>query len=211
MLSGIQHYCFCRRQWALIHIEQQWAENVRTLEGELLHKRAHANMPTEKRKGLIVTRSMPVHFKIMGVSGICDIVEFHKDDHGITLAGHRDLYRAFPVEYKRGKPKENHSDALQLTAQAICLEEMLCCEIREAALYYGEIRHRLSIEITDDLRSEVIKSFEEMHQLFDRHYTPKAKQTKACNACSLNEICLPSLQKKQQVNRYINRHLDEVE
>lgn len=209
MLSGIQHYAFCRRQWALIHIEKQWEENLRTVEGELLHKKAHTMIMPEKRKGLIITRGMAVHSREMGVSGICDIVEFHRDDQGIPLDGQRGRFWVYPVEYKRGKPKEDHCDLLQVTAQALCLEEMLCCFINEGALYYGEIRHRESVVITPELREEAKKMFVDMHQMYSRGYTPRAKKTKACNACSLKEICLPRLDQIISAKDYMRRHLDE--
>lgn len=210
MLSGIQHYSFCRRQWALIHIEQQWEENLKTIEGELLHQRAHSILAPEKRKGVIITRSMAVHSREMGVSGICDIVEFHRHDElGIPLDGHRGKFLIFPIEYKRGKPKTDHCDLLQVCAQAMCLEEMLCCTINEGALYYGEIRHRENVPITPDLREETRSMFKDMHQMFGRAYTPKAKKNKACNACSLKEICLPRLEKTVSASRYILSHLTE--
>ena len=209
MLSGIQHYAFCRRQWALIHVEEQWAENQRTVEGDLLHQKAHSVLAPEKRPGVIITRSMAVHSREMGVSGICDIVEFHKDEEGIPLYRHRGLFRVYPVEYKRGKPKEDHCDALQVTAQALCLEKMLCCTITSGAIYYGEIRHREKVPITEALREETKGMFLDMHQMFKRQYTPKAKRTKACNACSLKDICLPRLEKVTPASVYMKRHLDE--
>ena len=119
MLSGIQHFIFCRRQWALIHIEQQWQENEHTTEGGLLHKRAHDPYLTEKRSGVIVSRAMPVLSRTMGVSGVCDIVEFHKTEDGVQLYGHRGLFRVYPVEYKKGGPKESEADILQLAAQSV--------------------------------------------------------------------------------------------
>src|SRR5690554_1666844 len=122
LLSGIQHFNFCRRQWALIHIEQQWAENVRTVEGNHLHERADQPMIREKRGNKLVVRALPIHSKQLGATGICDVVEFMQDPSGIILAEEEGQYLPFPVEYKRGKPKRNDSDISQLTAQAICLE-----------------------------------------------------------------------------------------
>lgn len=209
MLSGIQHFIFCRRQWALIHIEQQWSENWRTVAGELMHKKAHTPMTPEKRKGVIITRDMAIHSRELGISGQCDIVELIRDEDGIPLPRHRGKFRVFPVEYKRGKPKEDHSDILQLTAQAMCLEEMLCCEIAEGALFYGETRHRQTIPITPALKDEVKTAFEEMHQLYERQYTPRVKRKKACNACSLKEECLPRLEKTIPASQYIKSHLEE--
>lgn len=209
MLSGIQHFAFCRRQWALIHIEQQWQENEHTIQGELMHKRAHDTYATEKRKDVIVTRGMPIFSRAMGVSGNCDIVEFHKSQEGVSLYGHRGLYEIYPIEYKKGSPKDTAIDILQLTAQAMCLEEMLCAQIREGAIFYGEIRRREKITFTEELRSQVKADFEEMHQLFDKRYTPKVKWSKSCNACSLKEVCVPKLGKAISVKTYIQKALEE--
>ena len=137
MISGIQHFKFCRRQWALIHVEQQWEENVHTVIGELMHKRAHDPYLTEKRAGVLVVRALPVASREMGVSGECDLVEFHKCEDGISLHGHRGQYSVYPVEYKKGKPKLTEEDRLQLAAQAMCLEEMFSTEIPAGAVFYG--------------------------------------------------------------------------
>ena len=203
MISGIQHFKFCRRQWALIHIEQQWSENEHTVLGELMHKKVHDPYLTEKRSGLIIARALPVASREMGVSGECDVVEFRKCDDGIKLYGHRGLYSVYPIEYKKGKPKLSDEDKIQLTAQALCLEEMfsmLCCNIPFGYLFYGETRRREPVEINLDLRREVKHIFQEMHQYYDRKYTPKVKYSKSCNACSLKEICLPKLGKAVSVN-----------
>lgn len=209
MLSGIQHFKFCRRQWALIHIEQQWAENVHTVVGELMHKKAHDPYLVEKRKDLLVVRSLPIASRIMGVSGECDVVEFQRCDNGIKLYGHRGTFSVYPIEYKKGKPKITEEDKLQLVAQVLCLEEMFSTEICEGTLFYGETRRREIVKITEDLRQEVIQMFQEMHQYFDRKYTPKVKYSKACNACSLKEICLPKLGKSGTVKSYITQMLGE--
>lgn len=211
MLSGIQHFAFCRRQWALIHIEQQWQENERTAEGELLHERAHDTWATEKRSDVITSRGLSVQSRTMGISGSCDIVEFHRAEEGVPLYGHRGLFRVYPIEYKRGKPKDIPIDMLQLTAQAMCLEEMLSAEIAEGAIYYGEIRHREKILFTEDLRTQVRKYFQEMHQLFDKQYTPNVKWSKSCNACSLNDICMPKLGKTPSVKEYVREKIMEEE
>lgn len=209
MISGIQHFKFCRRQWALIHIEQQWAENEHTVVGELLHKKAHDPYVTEKRKDTIIARALPVSSREMGVSGECDIVEFRKCEDGIRLHGHRGLYSIYPVEYKKGKPKRTEEDELQLAAQAMCLEEMFCADVPEGAIFYGETRRRETVEITEPLRQEVRKMFQEMHQYYDRNYTPRVRYSKSCNACSLKEICLPKLGKTGSVEAYISQAFKE--
>ena len=209
MISGIQHFKFCRRQWALIHIEQQWAENVHTVTGELMHKKAHDPYLTEKRKDTIITRALPVSSRTLGVSGECDIVEFQRVEDGIRLHGHRGLYHVYPVEYKKGKPKETEEDHLQLAAQAMCLEEMFSTDIPEGTIFYGETRRREIVPISAQLRKEVADILEEMHQYYDRGYTPKVKYQKACSACSLKEICLPELGRNVSVKTYIEQALKE--
>lgn len=209
MISGIQHFKFCRRQWALIHIEQQWEENVHTVIGELMHKKAHNPDLKEKRKDVLVVRALPISSRRMGVSGECDIVEFHKCEEGIKLHRHRGLYSVYPVEYKKGKPKLTEEDRLQLAAQAMCLEEMFSTQILEGAIFYGEVRRREVVEMTESLREEVRKIFYEMHQYYERNDTPKVKYSKSCNACSLKEICLPKLGKAVSVKTYISQMLGE--
>jgi len=210
-LSGIQHFAFCRRQWALAYIELQWQENVRTVEGHLLHENAHDAAIKEKRGDLIVVRAMPVHSKELGISGECDVVEFHKAEDGIPISGREGKYTVIPVEYKRGKPKSNDADALQVAAQALCLEEMLCCDIPYGYVYYGEIRRREKIEFTERLRYKVKDLFAEMHKYYSQRYTPKVKWSKSCNACSLKEICLPVLNKKVSVKKYLDGKMQEEE
>jgi CRISPR-associated exonuclease Cas4 len=207
MLSGIQHFAFCRRQWALIHIEQQWEENLRTMDGIIMHERVHDDSIREKRGDLVVTRAMAVSSARLGLSGECDAVEFHRDKNGIPVFGMEGTYRIVPVEYKRGSPKEDDCDVLQLTAQALCLEDMLCCEIPEGFLYYGETRHRIKVTFDAALRERTEAVIREMHELYQRHHTPLVKRRKACNACSLREICLPVLEKTKPASDYLREML----
>lgn len=208
MLSGIQHFAFCRRQWALIHIEQQWAENLRTVEGNLMHRNVHDKIRTEKRRDVISSSGMSVFSAELGISGTCDLVEFRKSENGVTLYGRDGSYEVFPIEYKHGEPKEGNADILQLTAQAICLEEMLCCEVTAGEIYYDKIRRRLKVEITDELRTHVRDMFSEMHDYYHRGYTPKVKPSKSCNACSLKELCIPKLCKNISAEEYMNSFLN---
>ena len=208
-LSGIQHFAFCRRQWALAYIELQWQENVRTVEGKILHENAHDAAMKEKRGDLIIVRAMPVHSREIGISGECDVVEFHKSDEGIPISGREGKYIVVPVEYKRGKPKSTDIDALQVAAQALCLEEMLCCEIPYGYIYYGEIRRREKIEFTEELRRKVKDMFAEMHKYYGQRYTPKVKWSKSCNACSLRDICMPVLNKNVSVKKYLDDRMKE--
>lgn len=210
MISGIQHFRFCKRQWALIHIEQQWAENEHTVIGELMHKKAHDPYLTEKRKDVIITRALPVASRELGVAGECDVVEFHQCEDGIQLHGHRGMFSVYPIEYKKGKPKSTEEDKLQLAAQVMCLEEMFSAQIPEGALFYGETKRRETVEITQELRDEVRAMFQEMHQYYERKYTPKAKPGKGCTFCSLKEICMPQLAKTSSVKTYMDQVLQEA-
>lgn len=210
-LSGIQHYSFCPRQWALIHVEQQWADNVLTVEGDLAHKRAHDQGIREKRGDLITIRGLNVHSYSLGLRGQCDVVEFVADDEGISLAGESDRWRVVPVEYKRGKSKRIDADRLQLCAQAICLEEMLCCDVREAFLYYRSTRSRERVDLTSGLRAEAMRVAAEMHRLFASRHTPPPKKAKACSSCSLKDACLPGLESRETVREYFSRRLGEVQ
>lgn len=208
-LSGLQHFAFCRRQWALIHIEQLWRENLRTVEGQLLHHRAHDETQRERRGNLLILRGLAIQSPTLGVSGVCDVVEFHASPQGVPIHGEEGLWLPYPIEYKRGKPKSNQADELQLCAQAMCLEEMLCCSIQEGALFYGETKRRTVVSFDPALREQVVSLLQEMHQLYRRGYTPKCKPTKSCNACSLKELCLPKLMKKQNVSAYLRSAMEE--
>jgi CRISPR-associated exonuclease Cas4 len=210
-LSGIQHYLFCRRQWALIHIEQQWQENALTAEGRIMHDRADDHFFTETRNGVITARGIPIASYRLGVVGVCDVVEFTASTDGVKLPGRDGLYLAAPIEYKRGKPKHDPCDRAQLCAQAMCLEEMLCTTIPRGYLYYGQTRHRVTIELTDELRDLVRATADEMHHIFRRDYTPCVKPSKSCRACSLTEVCLPRLQEKVLLaSQYIRRHIENA-
>lgn len=211
MISGIQHFRFCRRQWALIHIEQQWEDNVHTAVGELMHERVHDPYLKEKRKDVLSVRAMPVSSRIMGLSGECDLVEFYRREEGIKLFGHRGFYTVYPIEYKKGQPKKTDEDILQLTAQAMCLEEMFSAEITEGAVFYGSTRRRERVEITELLKQQVRETAAEMHQYYDRRFTPHVKADKRCRACSLRDICMPGLGKTMPVKQYMRQMLEGTE
>ncbi len=209
-VSGIQHFVFCRRQWALIHIEQQWEENLLTVSGNLMHKNAHDNAFSEKRNNVIISRGMPIYSRELGLTGVCDVVEFHKSDDGAIIKGYDGLYKIVPVEYKHGEPKETDADILQVAAQAVCLENMFCTKIEELNLYYGKTRHRLKIPFDDEIRERLINIINEMHAMYDRKHTPVVRKSKRCNACSLIEICLPKLAKFNSVEKYIRKNIEEI-
>ena len=210
-LSGIQHFAFCRRQWALIHIEMLWEENLRTAEGNILHENCHDSYSSESRKNVFISRGMPVFSRTLGISGECDIVEFRKNATGIPIQGREGTYTVYPVEYKHGEPKEGEEDILQLAAQALCLEEMLSCEITDGAIFYGKTKRRQKVEITPALKEKVKAITAEMHSYYDKAYVPKVKTTKACNACSLKNLCLPKLCKVKSVKDYLQQNLGTVE
>jgi CRISPR-associated exonuclease Cas4 len=220
-LSGIQHFLFCRRQWALIHVEQQWKENVLTVEGKLLHKRVDNPFFTESRNGVITARAVPVASYRLGFSGVCDVVEFTpsppaplpkgEGGDGVKLPGRDGLYLPAPVEYKRGHEKQEPVDEAQLCAQAMCLEEMLSVRIALGWLYYGETRHRVAVELTTELRDLVCRMSDEMHAYFARGYTPRVKTSKACKSCSLADLCLPVLQENvMSASQYIQMQVKNV-
>lgn len=208
-ISGLQHFAFCPRQWALIHIERQWAENWRTVEGDALHERTHDEDLTETRGDLVISRGMRVMSRRLGISGQCDVVEFHLDEGGITLFGRDGRWQPYPVEYKRGRPKEHDADRMQLCAQAICLEEMLLCEIAQGSLFYGEPRRRERVDLTLELRTKTEDAIGQMREYYARGYTPKPKPAARCRACSLNNICLPKLVKTTSINKYMKEALEE--
>lgn len=208
LISGIQHFVFCRRQWALIHIEQMWAENVLTVEGDILHEVSHNEEKTEKRGKLLITRGMAVASHSLGITGQCDVVEFHADAQGVPIFGQKGTWRPYPVEYKRGRPKEHDADILQLCAQAMCLEDMLACEIPEGSLFYGEPHRRLPVAFTEAYRQRVKDVVAEMRMLYRRGHTPKVKPQKGCKRCSLESLCSPGMN-TQSVSAYIARHVQE--
>lgn len=178
-LSALQHWLYCPRQCALIHLEQAWAENRFTAEGRVMHDRAHDG-PDETLPGVRVTRGMPVRSLALGLVGQCDVVEFHTDG------------RIVPVEYKRGKPKAHRADEVQLCAQAICLEEMLGIPISAGCLYYGQRRRRTDVAFDDSLRRLVAETAASIHRTVRDRTTPIATyESRRCDACSLIDECQP--------------------
>lgn len=146
----------------------------------------------------------------LGVSGSCDVVEFHTVEEGIALTGRDGTWKPYPIEYKRGISKGNDADRLQLCCQALCLEEMLSCEILDGAIYYNQSRRREQVHFTPELRNSVISMLNEMHSLYQRSHTPKVKTGAFCKACSLNAICVPKLCKKTSAVAYLSQRLSEV-
>ncbi len=215
-LSGIQHLAFCERQWALIHIERQWTDNVRTVEGKQMHERVHNPWLAGYDDDHIVTRSMPLLSHKLGLYGQADVVEFwptsEKTGIGVTLPRRKGLWMPKPVEYKRGRPKIDDRDEVQLCAQAICLEEMLGAVVPEGDLYYGEPRRRQRVIFSDALRIRVEKLCLRMHELFSLGRTPLATKSKHCSLCSLVDLCLPKItNNSSSVSAYIQNQLKDTE
>jgi CRISPR-associated exonuclease Cas4 len=194
-LSALQHLVFCERQCALIHIENVWADNALTVQGEHMHDKVHENGDrTESRGDARIARGLPLRSLRLGLSGIADVVEFHRvNEGGIPLADIQGLWRPFPVEYKRGRPKRDRCDEVQVCAQAICLEEMLAVEIPEGALFYGATHHRFDVIFDAALRAETERTAMRLHDLVRSRKIPPAVRERKCDRCSLKDICIPEI------------------
>jgi CRISPR-associated exonuclease Cas4 len=210
-ISGLQHLQFCERQWGLIHIEQQWEENRLTAEGRILHERVH-EAGTEARSGLVVARGLHLQSLRLGLTGQADVVEFHGSEDGIELPSRKGRWHPFPVEYKRGRPKANFCDEVQLCAQTLCLEEMFGTVIESGALFYGMNRRRTEVRFDAALRKRTEELTGRMHQLYSTGVTPVAVYAKKCERCSLYDRCLPrTASKRAAVERYMASALKDVE
>ncbi len=211
-LAGLQHLVFCERQFALMTIEGIWADNLFTVEGTHLHEASHDD-DTEQRDGVRIARGLRLRSPRLGLTGVADVVEFHPEPshggEGVRLPGHRGLWRPYPVEYKHGKPKTDHSDEVQLCAQAICLEEMFAEKgapvlIAEGAFFYGRPRRRTAVELTTALRQETETLAVRLHELFDSRTTPPAVYKPECRSCSLFDECRPkTTSRKKSAASYI--------
>ncbi|MBA4418160.1 MAG: CRISPR-associated protein Cas4 [Syntrophus sp. (in: bacteria)] len=195
MLSALQHFIFCPRQCALIHIEQVWAESRLTAEGRIMHERVHEE-GNESRGDLRIARGLPLRSLRLGLVGVADVVEFQRIS--------KDVLQPFPVEYKRGKPKPDHSDMVQLCAQALCLEEMLNIEVPCGALFYGRTKHRHDTLFDDALKTEVERTAQGARELIVSGHTPEPVYGKRCESCSLVAECLPkTISRRKSAKRYL--------
>lgn len=192
-------------------MERQWAENARTAEGQVFHETAHHGPESEARGELLILRGLRVASPSLRLGGICDVVEFHRSPSGVPLMGREGLWLPYPVEYKKGSDQTRESDEVQLCGQALCLEEMLCCQIPEGSLFYGETRRRTRVAFDGTLRQRTLDLLHELLGYMDRGYTPGAKLHKGCNACSLRDICLPKLSRAPSVADYIHDRAGEDE
>ncbi len=201
-ISALQHLRFCERQCALIHIEQVWSENRFTVEGQHLHEHVHER-GGESRGDIRSETGLALRSLELGLTGIADVVEFHRQADGEWLP--------FPVEYKRGKPKQDSSDEVQLCAQAICLEEMLNCKIPSGALFYGKSRRRKQVELDSALRELTAETALRLHALIQVGITPPPLQdAPKCSHCSLQDLCMPK-RPRRSVAEYIEANTGELE
>ena len=201
-LSALQHILFCKRQCALIHIEQLWVENKFTAEGRIMHERVDRGDQSDKGR-MKIEYSLPLKSSVLGVTGKADVVEFHLKE------GLEKLWIPFPVEYKRGKPKKNLSDKVQLCAQALCLEEMVCVKVEKGALFYGKTRRRLDVVFDENLREFTMRTSEELHDMIASGITPMPHYTKNCDTCSFLNLCIPkTIGKKRNVLSWIRKMTD---
>ncbi len=201
-LSALQHILFCKRQCALIHIEQLWVENQFTAEGRIMHERVDRGDQMDRGR-VRIEYALPLKSSVLGITGKADVVEFYLKD------GLEKQWMPFPVEYKRGKPKKNLSDKVQLCAQALCLEEMLSVKVDAGALFYGKTRRRLDVLFEEDLREITIKASEELHTMFSSGITPKPHYEKKCDTCSFFNLCMPkTIGKKRNVSSWIKKMTD---
>jgi CRISPR-associated exonuclease Cas4 len=214
MLSGIQHIAFCERQYALAYIEMQWAENVSTIEGHQLHEHCDDPFAGESRGDLLILRAVPLISRRLGLIGRADVVELRRaeyepSDRTFLIESKPGRWGVIPVEYKRGKPKSNECDEVQLCAQAYALEEANNIVINKGCLYYGETRHRHEVIFSDELRKRTEELASRMHELSDAGITPRPIMASYCKSCSLYNICIPGINKNvQSVNRYIEQALN---
>ncbi len=204
-ISGLQHLIYCERQCALIHVERLWAENLFTAQGRVLHERAHSG-DNDRRGENLVTRSAPLRSLELGLAGVADVVEMRADPKAPRGQ------RPYPIEYKRGRPKAMDGDRVQLCAQAMCLEEMLGAEVPEGAIFYGKTRRRTIVRFDEALREKTRQAARRFHGMAASGSTPPAEPGDKCAACSLAELCLPTLAKRRQsVDAYLARMTREAE
>ncbi len=190
-ISALQHYAFCERQCALIHIEQVWAENILTTQGKLLHEKVDTGQ-SEQRKDLFIARSLRIRSNSLGLSGIADVVEFFRSQQGVSLSGREGLWQPCPIEYKRGQKKSTNIDRIQLCAQVICLEEMFGLTISKGALYYAQPNRREWVQMNDAIRTETATVAKYVHELIHSGRTPLPIFEKKCRNCSLMDLCQPN-------------------
>lgn len=208
-LAGIQHFIYCRRQWGLIHLEQQWSENYFTADGKVKHDKVDCGPIDEKIGRKRVLRSLHIVSHQLRIQGKCDVVELIENPEGDYFSKYDANYHVQPVEYKRGKEKEDESDIMQLAAQSICLEEMMGVKITQGYVYYFETRHRLLVPITEEVKMRVKEIVLEMNRYYQQAYVPRVRKTSKCKACSLHDICMPEIGVSRSAIDYIREVIEE--
>ena len=208
-ISGLQHLEFCERQCALIHVERLWVENRLTAEGRVLHERVDEGVD-ENRRGLRTLRGVHLRSLSLGLSGRADVVELRRLSEGedreatsLALPGTSGRWQVVPVEFKRGRPKSNSCDRVQLCAQGIALEEMFAVPIACGEIFYGAPRRRTEVRFDCALRAETAEASRRFHDLVRSGCTPRAENLPKCRSCSLLELCLPALSGGRSVSNYL--------
>ena len=210
-LSGLQHLAFCKRRWALVHLEQQWEENLFTAEGKLLHEKAHS-AEIESRPEVLVRRTLPLRSFRLGLSGQTDIVEFlpcAESEPGVPMLRRKGLWRPYPIEYKRTRDQHGSlAYRIQLCAQALCLEEMLRVPVPVGAVFDGRTKRREVVIFDEPLRQEVENLAALMHRILQSRDTPRAIYSKKCEGCSMRPVCLPEVVETASASRYLSRAIE---
>jgi len=228
-LSALSHLIFCERRAALIHIEGVWEDNRFTVQGEQFHQRVH-DADDESRGNVRIVRGLLLRSLTLGLSGKTDVVEFHRADPPpqddaldwlddlpaaeptpgppeattpVALPGAEGLWRPFPIEYKRGKPKPDRCDEVQICAQAMCLEEMLGGHVEAGALFYGQTRRRQDVAFDDALRNATTDAARRLHEIIDAGKTPPPVYEKKCRSCSLVDVCMPKASAGRSATQYL--------
>ena len=196
-LSALQHYVFCPRQCALIHVEDVWNENLYTVRGNILHEKVDTDT-YETRGTLKTVRGLRIHSTRLGIVGRADVVEFRKSSDGSETP------EAIPVEFKSGKPKDDLSDKVQLCAQALCLEEMLNTTVKRGVFFYGRIRRRVQVELDESLRAQTEAIIASVHELVSRKLVPQARYMSKCKHCSIFDVCQPKAMNERKLEQYMN-------
>lgn len=212
-ISALQHLAFCERQWGLIHIDCIWSDNRLTAEGNLMHSRTESGV-REWQDDILVTRGLRLRSFRLGLVGIADVCEFRPadEDRGVELDGLVGHWIPFPVEYKRGKPRQGRCDEIQLCAQALCVEEMLDCQVPEGAFFYGKPRRRFAVEFNDELRQLTEQTALRLHELTELGKVPDARYSARCRNCSLLQQCQPrTVGRGKSARRYLAAHLRRLD
>ena len=194
-ISAVKQYAYCPRRFGLMFIDGEWGDNYKITEGNILHEKVNDPFFSEKRGDRFISRSVPVFSDSLNLYGVSDIVEFLRSDNGVNIGTREGLWLINPIEYKNGKPEKSHSDKYQLCAQALCLEEMFKTIIKSGDIYYGKLRKRETIILTDEIKAKTKDIIREINFLFDSGFSqiPSKPENQNCSLCSLLDICVPTI------------------